>query len=60
MELRKDLKNIRCGANEPEEADATTEPTEPSALTEQNETDADPGPSIIYPQTNVLFGRSHT
>ena len=49
MELRKDLKNIRCGRREPE-PDATTEPSEPSAVTEQNETDAEPGPSILYPK----------
>ena len=49
MELRKDLKNIRCGRREPE-ADATTEPSEPSAVTEQNETDAEPGPPILYPK----------
>ena len=46
MELRKDLKDIRHGRREPK-VDATTEPSEPSAVTEQNETDAEPGPSIL-------------
>ena len=49
MELRKDLKDILYGRREPK-VDATTKPSEPSAVTEQNETDAEPGPSILYPK----------